>query len=365
MKSNYANSQNMVKYIGRKRIVQSVLCVIVMCVCVSSFAQSAMFSKQVNLKTGDSLILSPNYPTYPKEAHKKEMAIADKCADEILSSGLLKAFDVDKYGTGIREIIRYNCDKLYIYDGVDGLCINVYAGVESKNFDWDGYDGFLHKIIRVKAIRGFGYKVLTKLLVDFSSYYPKDFKNELIATLKDVSCFIDDMKHHKYTVVKGTYDGRECCPEIHIDGKESDNSSYLKGFILRRIFLDEVPAEEIKKFVSSLSAKLKATNTKNNYDIFYKVTINDEIDYCYTAVGSYFYSKKTKQKVYSCEDLYNRIHSAQRVVAIKDADKTYYKIYNGWYNYWEKGWHYFSKYDEDYKYMLMDSAGQILFKEKN
>lgn len=357
----------MVKYIGRKRIIQSVLCVIVMCVCVSSFAQSAMFSKQVDLKTGDSLILSPNYPTYPKEAHKKEMAIANKCADEILSSGLLKAFDIDKYGKGIREIIRYNCDKLYIDGGVDDFCINIYSGVKSDDFDWDGYYDFLHKIVRVKAIRGFGYKVLTKLLVDFASYYPKDFNNELIATLKDLSFFIGDMKHHKYTVVKSTYEGRECCPEIYIDGKGSNISPYsIKGFILRRIFLDEVPAEEIKKFVSSLSAKLKATNKENNYDIFYKVTINDEIDYCYTAAGAYFYSKKTKQKVYSCELLYNRIYSAQRVFAIKDADKTYYKIYNGWYDDdWKKRWCYFSKFDKDYKYVLMDSAGQILFKEKN
>ena len=70
----------------------------------SSSDPSALFFKSVQLRDGDSICVTPQYPS--NEYCSYEKRIINKYHDQIMSAGILKSFDIQKHGMELRELLE-------------------------------------------------------------------------------------------------------------------------------------------------------------------------------------------------------------------------------------------------------------------
>lgn len=291
-------------------------------VIVSATAQSAMMEGRITIANGDSAVVTPMYPS--PSLSEKEIAIGQKYADELLSSGLLRMMDIQDYEEDIRKMVQGNCYGLYndVRIRKEYNCFEILKGLT-----WD-LDSYIRKMLKIKKVREYVMSVVTRAMVDFCTYYPKDFKTNVVASLENIQLFMDQMPSHSFELVNRG-DG---LLDLYVDGRLNEKiPGTIRGFILRRILVDEVPADEIKGYVASMLKALRGAKNSSNPDVFYKISINDEINYFLTSTESYFQSKKSGVKVIPYEDPCNWQIFVQGVYVIKDEKETYYKIRNGVY----------------------------------
>ena len=317
-------------------------------------AQSAWMSGRITISDGDSVVVTPQYPSPRFSA--TETAIGEKYADEILSSALLRALNIQDYETEIRDAMRENCYGLYTDVRIrKAYCC--FENVKAVNYVGDKFADYIVKMVKIKKVREYLFSVASRVLSEFVAYYPKDFKQTLITSLEDIQQFMEDMPRHTYQVAQGTYSEYD----LFVDGRENDDiPGTINGFILRRILIDGVPASEIKGYVASLLKTLKGVKNGKNPDILCKVTINDEIVYCLTSSGSYFQPKKGG-RVTPVKHPCIWMDFAQCVTVIPDKKINYYRIRNGKYD--EAGkW---SPFTSDYEMteLLMDSKGELVYEK--
>lgn len=304
---------------------------------------TALFEEGLRLKDGDSLICSVDL----MDAYfVQEKALSSKYTHEILSSGLLKAFGIQEHEMEITECIEFNCEGMYTSLFMLGEIWNL------PNYD------YYHDLIKVKEIRDFGYKLLTRLLVDYCNYYPKDFTTNVQAIVDEALAFVQDMPNHQYKIDYDKWGNGT----IFVDGNEldSDFGFTVKGFILRRIYTDEVPVSEIKNFLTSLSARLKSIDKQNKSEILFKVLINNEMSFCYGVLGPFFYAERTRKKIYPLQDKHDLKLSDPKLYYTSGSDGSYYKIVNGYVT-WEHEWlpHDFNDVQE----MILNSNGTVLLRK--
>lgn len=343
------------RYQAMKKIKVVLALSLVMLLCGTSMAQSAWLAERINIPNGDSVVVTPQYPSPRFSA--TETAIAEKYADEILSSALLRAMSVQDYEEDIRAAMRENCYGLYTDVRIrKSYCC--FENIKGVNYVRNKFSDYLLKMVRIKKVREYLFSVGSRVLSEFVTYYPKDFKQTLITSLEDIQQFMEAMPHHSYKVMEGRYTRYD----LYVDGKLNEEiPGTINGFILRRILIDEVPADEIKGYVTSLIKTLKGVKNGRNPDILCKVTINNEIIYCLTSSGAYFQPKKGGDQVTPSKHPCMWGDFAQCVTAIHDKKINYYRIRNGVYD--KKGqW---SPYTDDYdlKELLIDSNCELIYEK--
>lgn len=307
-------------------------------------APSALFFKSFQLRDGEAICVTPQYPS--DEYCGEEKSIANKYYNQLISSGVLKAFDIHKHEKELRQYMEeaqlYNNNPLYEY---------------SYMFSRDTY---YHSLAQVKAVRGFGCRVISDMLVDYCEYFPKDFKTKIVSELTDVLMTIKKCKKHRYECVEDKW-GDLC---LSVDGKINNSIAYsLEGFIARRICMDNIPVSEMELFVSSLLKKLKSVNTESNPDILYKVTINNELSYCLGIEGPFFISEKNRKKTIPFNDRrYLQYYNSygQKVFFSNGSDGRFYRIcnqdcYNGI-------WKPLPQYYKDIRELILSAEGEEIYR---
>ena len=338
-----------------KKIKLALALSLVMLLCGTSMAQSAWLAERINIPNGDSVVVTPQYPSPRFSA--TETAIGEKYADELLSSALLRAMNIQDYEDEVRIAMRENCYGLYTDLRVrKSYCC--FENLEAVNYLSDKFSEYIVTMVRIKKVREYLFSVGSRVLSEFVAYYPKDFKQTLITSLENIQQFMEAMPHHSYKVMEGRY----ARYDLYVDGKLNEEiPGTINGFILRRILIDEVPADEIKGYVTSLIKTLKGVKNGRNPDILCKVTINNEIVYCLTSAGAYFQPKKGGDKVIPSKHPCFWWEFAQCVTAIQDKKTNYYRIRNGMYDVGGK-WSPFT-YDYDITELLMDSNCELIYEK--
>lgn len=295
---------------------------LLLCLCVSAVAQSAMVEGRIVIGNDDSAVVTPVYPG--SRLLEDELVIGEKYADEFLASGLLRVMNIQNYEADVREMMRENCSGLY----KDVRFRKAYNGFEHlKGLSYE-LDGYLRELLKMKKVREYAVPVITRILEEFCAFYPKDFKTNVVTSLEDILTFMEAMPKHSYKLVEGENNRLD----LYVDGVKNERiPGTINGFILRRILMDNVPEEEIKGYVVSMLKTLKKAKNNGNPDILCKININDEIYYYLTSTGSYFQPKKGDGKVVPCKDPCMWQELAQKVSVIKDDKETFYKIQNGIY----------------------------------
>ena len=312
---------------------------------MNSSNPSALFFKSVLLRDGDSICLTTQYPSV--EYCSQEMKIINKYRSQIMSAGILKSFDIQKHENELSGLM--NEDAYGLYDGYPSY-YRLYGLFYSRYF---------RNLIKVKAVREYGFQVLGDMVVDYCSYFPKDFKTKVVTELKSVQKTIKTCKKHLYSCVEDKYG-----THLSVDGRINDDIAFtLEGMIARRICMDNIPISELEEFVLSLLKRLDKVNTDSNPDVLYKVTINNELSYCLGIEGPYFISEKNKKRTipYVDEDLLISTYYGQKVFCNNGADGRFYKICNQ--KCYRGEWGPLPKYYEDTREIILNAEGKLLYRK--
>lgn len=218
---------------------------------------------------------------------------------------------------------------------------------------------YFRNLIKVPAVREYGYRVMGDMLVDFCSYFPKDFKEKVDDELKELLKTIKKCKKHQY----GSIMGQEGWNHLTVDGRINDDVAYtMEGMVARRICLDNIPASELEDFVYSLLSRLKSLDMRNNPEVLYKVTINNELSYCYGIEGPYFISEKNGMRTipFVKKDYLLSSYYGQKVYCNNGSDGRYYKICNQRNSRGE--WVPLPNYHNDTREILLNSEGALLYR---
>ena len=307
---------------------------------------SALFSKSVVLNDGDSIGVTPQYPSDEFCAREKE--IINKYTDQILSSGILKSFEIQKHEEDLRNLMTWN-----FYGRYNNHTI-------ARSF-YIARDDYFHNLLRVKAVRVFGSQLLSDLAVEFCSYFPKDFKAKLISELEDVVITLNKCKKHRYACVEDKW-GNEC---LSVDGQIDDElACTFEGFIARRICLDKIPLAEMEDFVVSLLKRLRDTNTGFNDDVLYRMEINGELVYYLGTGGPFFVSEKNGKKTipFDNQNYLNYISYGQKVFYNAGDDGRYYRICNQYFN--DGEWKPLYQGYDDVREIILDPEGVEIYRNK-
>ena len=299
---------------------------------------SALFSKSVVLNDGDSIGVTPQYPSDELCAREKE--IINKYTDQILSSGILKSFEIQKHEEDLRNLMTWNFYGKYIDRTITS---GFYL-----------YNDYFRNLLKVKAVRVFGRQLLSDLAVEFCSYFPKDFKAKLISELEDVVITLNKCKKHRYACVDES---------LSVDGKIDNELAYtFEGFIARRICLDNIPVSEMEDFVESLLKRLRDTNTGYNDDVLYRVEINGELVYYLGTGGPFFVSEKNRKKTipFDNQNYLNYISYGQKVFYNAGDDGRYYRICNQYF--YNGEWKPLYRGYDDVREIILDPEGVEIYR---
>lgn len=303
---------------------------------------TALFSQNIRLDDGDSICITPEYPS--DEFCSREKLIVEKYKNQIMSSAILKSFEIQKHEEEVFDLIDYNTYRVYKKHPLYDNC---------TMFSSD----YFHGLLKVKAVRKFGYKLLSDILVDYCRYFPKDFRVAVIGDLEETLDTIKKCKKHHYECVD------DC---LRVDGQMNHDLAYtLEGFIARRICLEGIPASELEDFVKELLKRIKSVDTKDNPDILFKTTINNELSYCLGISGPCFISEKTGKKTIPYDTIHLLPYSyyyGQKVFYNKGYDGTFYKICNQNHN--RDGCKPLGRYYKDVRELIIDAEGNEIYRNK-
>lgn len=264
-----------------------------------TLCQTAMVETRIQLNNGDSLESTNvfNSNKYYYLTKSKEDSIMQLYLNRILSNPLLKIIDgfdskqiEDCFTSTINEVWSmyklplpaYSDGSQYAYYMNDGF----YGGsmphviAEVSPVYHPKMNVFLHKAIKIKKIREFGYSILGDMLEAYCKIFPKDYRDNLIKQLKECVAFIGEMEKHQYEAVDlGNNPFELRLLTLYVDGKENPKlASGLKGFIIRRIIVDNIPKNEIAMNMEMIIKRIQDTKT-NDFDFYYHLSVNNELHY--------------------------------------------------------------------------------------
>lgn len=164
---------------------------------------------------------------------------------------------------------------------------------------------------------------------------------------------LNDVPNHKYEIKDSDPNDDWNDLVIFKDGIMNRDLGYgINGFLLRRIYMDNIPLNEIKEKTTSLLNKLKATDNSKNPAYLTRYTINKEIAYCITAEGNYFISLETGKKLVPYQDEYEKLYYPNLIQYRPNASQNFYLIQCPRWSYAE------------YHSVVIDKQANIIYKEK-
>ena len=141
-----------------------------------------------------------------------------------------------------------------------------YAFIEQNNYDWKkitSFRNYYHLLFKNKAAR----TILADQAIDFlgtlCKTYPSDFKASLNKELSALLTYTNTLKPNS--------------PLVNTDRL----GDYWKGFILRRVKLDNIPITEIQSTIIKAQAKIDSIDVKNQAEAMYELTVNNQIHVLY------------------------------------------------------------------------------------
>lgn len=293
--------------------------------CVGLRAQSAQVVETFKLGVRDSIILNvESYSLYKDQYKDKQNALENKYVDIIFNSDTLHDFFTpdNLHAVGIYDLktffreVEWDIKRNIGHSDYYSFSLNsVLPPTVAQNSLV-----LARKMIRVKSVRECLFGIVANLFVEICELYPKDYQASLIAGLEEMQTFLDDIPNHKYKIVTDT-EGYEV---FNVDGKlNEDFGMSAEGFVLRRMYKDDVPIQEIKGYVSQMLSRLKKVENQNNPDVFYKATINKNLSFYLCSNGWYFETKKGQRAGTGY------IYNDPCVALIRTKDTEYYRILNG------------------------------------
>lgn len=164
------------------------------------------------------------------------------------------------------------------YDGSDGrTSLSFYEDCNDTTEWWcnsffdryfEGEIFNLKKSIRStiaqnKAFRNAIYDRVLDFLTDVVSALPQNVKNYIIDYLLEIDNILDEIGRHDYSL--RTYPNSERWYYFIVDGKANHEIGYTKtGWILRRIYIDKIPYNELKETTTNIISKLKGIDVGKN-----------------------------------------------------------------------------------------------------
>lgn len=268
-----------------------------LCAGGSMYAQhEAMFSYQVNIAQYDTIYTYEWLNENPCAATEKALG---KEYGEYLKKDLVWLFTYE-------ELKKINSRYTLQYSLTDELerFITKTTTENIQNeyndnfffFKWNSYQFYtlFHHKVRDKTFRDILYNRAVEMMCRLCAYYPRDYKEKLIKAFSDALIVIDDMQKHKCEVKNDNTKSWKPLM-IFVDGKPDEKICWgISGFLLRRIYMDNVPYSEIREKVTTLITKLRAVDTTKNAQYLKKYVINNDICYNVSSTANYFTSTSNK-----------------------------------------------------------------------
>lgn len=307
-----------------------------------AFGQTAMFSSSVTLGDGERCVMPLYYDSNPCE--EQETAIAETYYQKLMDNTLLRALGLEEYSNTLSWCLKESISDIY-----DSNKIEEYF------FVYHGLSDFLLKIGRNAKVRKILSDTAIDLVCDLCKYYPKDFKETILCKVKECKNFVDTISRHTYA---SNYD------QLYIDGKASPDDAYgIKGFIIRRVLDNSVPADEFAQILDKLYSRVNGVDVSANKDILRSVYINNELTYNTTVKGNYYSINKTglSIKPYFMDSPWSSRFQHNLVQCFVGDDGVYYKIvaYSVNYDYRERNY----VINPTDNLIIIDNQGNIIYQE--
>ena len=254
----------------------SLLSFIICLTCMMTAQTTAMFKYDVQLNTTDSIFTSNWISTNP--VIEKEKEIINKYSASLLQDVRQYISEEKMPQKDIRKIVEQNLTNEY-KDNFHVFAWNSYK-----------YSDLFHSTITIKGFRDALFARACDILCDLIKSYPKDYKTHLVNEFTSALNFINEVPNHHYEIKEDlSYSWKPLT--IFVDGKANHEICYgIKGFLLRRIYLNKISHSEIKEKITILLTKIKEVDNSKNASILCCYTINKEIVYCISATKQYFAS---------------------------------------------------------------------------
>ena len=272
-----------------------------------SYGQTAVFSSIINTTNEDVNIM----PLYDKESpiRAQEEVLAQKYTDDFTNLTLLRAIGIENYKTDIADVFKHSIAGAY--DSYNILA-PMSAGSKLKSF--------IKKISANETIRDILADFSIDMVCDLCKFYPKDFKQEAKKQIQQAKEIVESLPS-LHIVIRNH--------DLYVNGeRDRKHDGGLEGFIIRRIYEDGIPIQYVSDYIDRLSSSVEATDVSSNEDYLGMVTINDELDYCITASGNYYYLKKTNLRIVPpfMNSYFSRRETHTSVECFTDSNSHYYKI---------------------------------------
>ena len=336
--------------------MKKLLPIILLLSSLSAFGQSTMFHSCLTLSDEQVQVM----PCYPQDnpCRDQEIEIANKYINETLSSPLLKAIGIRDFEDDIKTAITDNITIAYNDERFNPVInrVRIYYN--------DGFNKFLHKIIKIPKARELLFDISSNLICDVCRFYPKDFKQKVVGKIKKSLAFVSTMNNHKYEAVDLNTWQTELT--LLIDGKENEEIALgIEGFLIRRVITDGFTIPELTDYLEKLLKKIEAVDVSDNSDVLQSISINDDLTYYVTATGNYYLANKTKTKVlpYNPEATSVQPIGFTQLQCFKDKTSNMYKISYGYpYEYPEDKYSCY-KYTDVKGVLLIDDTGEVIMRE--
>lgn len=199
------------------------------------------------------------------------------------------------------------------------------------SFGWNAwkYSSLFHKNVTTKTFRDFLFNKACDILCELIAYYPKDYKTHLVSAFTDALKMLNDVPNHKYEIKDSNPNDQWDDLVIFKDGVMQREMGYgIKGFLLRRIYMDNIPYTEIKEKAITLLNKIKAVDNSKNLSVLAHYTINNDIAYCIASESNYFISLASKKKFYPYNNAYLKAYYPNIIKYRFNAGQSFYVISN-------------------------------------
>lgn len=324
---------------------------------VLSFAQKeAMFEYQVNLSLNDTIMtdkwleLNPDaeYELSVSKEQGQELSteVLNLCTHEELKKIMdtdvesyyrLESFYGNQAAAKKQELDEHINDYALLKKDVTAFINTTITDNVNREYkdnfsflNWYGYKfgSLFHYKITDKQFRDVLYNHAVTLLSKLCSHYPKDYKDKLIKAFNEALQTMDAMQQHKCEVKEN--DAMSWKPLMFfIDGVANEEiSNGITGFLLRRIYMDNIPYKEVREKTANLIAKLKATDTSHNAKYQQKYIINGDIAYCITATSNYFVSLSNGKALQTYTNTNEQVYYPHMITCKSNNGQMFYIINN-------------------------------------
>lgn len=317
--------------------------IILLCIaCSISAQQHAMFTYYSQLNGNDSIKTEKWLNANPTSVKEKELA--------------------NKYYTSMNiELREYVSESELSSDDLQKQIEWNFTNEYRDNFwwfawDYNKYSKIFHSKISIKAFRDLLFNKACDALCDLIAYYPQDYKTHLVKAFTEALNMLNDIPNHSYGIRDS--DPMDEWEDLIFfkDGKPDRDLGYgINGFLLRRIYLDNIPYSEIKEKTITLLNKLKAVDNSQNATFLSRYIINNELAYCIGAEYN-FLSPINSNTIYipynNHSNIYAKKYWSNLIKCRYNAGQNFYVIK-------------FPLYSEcEYRYVVIDKNANIIYTEK-